>query len=485
MNILSEELAKRYEPIYYDEFYKNIFNDDLGHQELDQIGECTPGMYVGIATRISTFANGGGVKSHNYYLYDDLGELGELVATDREFLENETRRLTIISPISYAGSRRTSENARFLYALVIEIDNLRTDPDQGQVGLADLLHQMDKGILPKATYIVASGNGVHLYYKFVKPIPCFKNVKKSLWRYKKALTKKLWNRYVTFDYQEEKIQYESVFQGFRMVGTQTKSGDSCDAFIIGDSVTIEYMNSFVAKKAHMELVYKSELTRAKAKELYPDWYERRIVQGNTSRGHWTCNRALYDWWLNKIRYGAVVGHRYYCLMCLAIYAVKCDIEYDELKRDAYSFLDPFDAMTVDAKNPFRIEDVEAALDIWRSKGDNLNTYPITYLEKHSGIEIPRNKRNGRKQADHVKMMNFIRDEINHNVNWREGNGRKPSHVKVQSWRALHPEGRKCDCIQDLGIDKKTCYKWWDIPCEPLDLSKGIEQRRQEEDQLWS
>lgn len=468
MNVLSHELSKRYEQIYYDEFYREIFNDELHHQELDSEGSFTKGEYIGIATRISTFANGS-TKSHNFYVYDDLGELGTLVWEDRHFLEGETRRLTILSPVSYAGNRRTSENARFLYALVVEIDNLRVDDQGNQVGLADLLHQMEKGLLPQATYIVASGNGVHLYYKFVKPIPCFKNIKKSLWAYKKALTKKLWNRYVTTDHQEEKIQYESVFQGFRMVGTQTKAGDTCDAFRLGDQVTIEYMNEFVAKKSRMDIAYKSELTRAKAKELYPEWYQKRIVEGDQTRGHWVCKRALYDWWRDRLHYEVVVGHRYYCLMCLAIYAIKCNIPYEELEKDAYSFLDMFDAMSVSEKNPFRIEDVEAALDIYRSKGDGLYTYPITYIEKHSGMTMPRNKRNGRTQAKHLEIARHNRDVDNDN--WREGNGRKSLHAQVQGWRAAHPDGRKSDCIRDLGISKPTCYKWWDIPIDLLDLSK--------------
>lgn len=468
MSVISDELIRHYEPVYYDDFYRDIFNDQLGHRELDSMGAFTQGEYIGIATRISTFADGT-TKSHNYYLFDDLGELQLLVQDDKHFLKNETRRLTILSPVSYAGSRRISENARFLYALVVEIDNLRTRDGQ-QLGLYDLLHQMNNGILPKATYIVASGNGVHLYYKFDRPIPCFNNVKKSLWRYKKALTKKLWNRYVTNDYKEEKIQYESVFQGFRMVGTQTKNGDSCDAFRFGEPVTIDYMNQFVQKKAQLVLAYKSELTRAKAAELYPEWYQKKIVEGDKSKGHWTCKRDLYDWWLRRLQNEVVVGHRYYCLMCLSIYAIKCDIGYEELKKDAYSFLDPFDAMTDDPANPFRIEDVEAALDIYRAKGDSLFTYPLTYIEKHSGMVIPRNKRNGRTQEKHLQGARAIRD-IN-NDNWREGNGRKPLHAKVQAWRAAHPAGRKCDCIRELKIDKKTCYKWWDVPYNPLDLSKG-------------
>lgn len=38
--------------------------------------------------------------------------------------------------------------------------------------------------------------------------------------------------------------------------------------------------------------------------------------------------------------------------------------------------------------------------------------------------MPANKRNGRKQKEHINMMNMIRDVINKNVDWnKKGNGR--------------------------------------------------------------
>jgi hypothetical protein len=473
MNIIGNELVKRYEQVYFDEFYKDIFDDELSHKELDDEGSFTPGEYIGIATRISTFKAQNGketTKSHNYYIYDGLDTLDELVHEDKSNLANEIRRLTIVSPVSYCGSRRTSQNSRFLYSLVVEIDHLVVNKKGEQTGLEELLYQIDKEKQPRPTYIVASGSGVHLYYKFEKPIPCFANVKKSLWRYKKQLTKKLWNKFVTFDYQPEKIQYESVFQGFRMVGTRTKQGDLCEAFRTGPSVTIEYMNQFSAKTNQIDIVYKSELPLAKAKELYPEWYDKRIVKGDKSKGHWDCNRALYDWWKDRISNETVVGHRYYCLMCLSVYAIKCNIDFEELEKDAYGFLEQFEDMTTNEDNHFHEEDVEAALDIYRNRGDNLYTYPITYIERHSGLAIERNKRNGRTQSEHVRMMNFVRDELNHNDTWNKiGNGRKAKYEIVYQWRQDHPNGKKVDCIRETGLTKPTVYKWWDI--QLLDLRK--------------
>ncbi len=93
-----------------------------------------------------------------------------------------------------------------MYAFAIEIDNLKVSKDGRPVGFNDLLHHFDIELLPYPNYIVASGNGLHLYYVLEFPLMLFDNVKHSLIKFKKDITSLFWNRYVTFDYKEEKIQ---------------------------------------------------------------------------------------------------------------------------------------------------------------------------------------------------------------------------------------------------------------------------------------
>ena len=70
-------------------------------------------------------------------------------------------------------------------------------------------------------------------------------------------------------------------------------------FLTGDKVSMEYLNEFVDEKSRVtQFKYKSELTKAQAKEKYPEWYERRIENGEP-KGVWHVNRALYDWWKKK------------------------------------------------------------------------------------------------------------------------------------------------------------------------------------------
>lgn len=489
MNKIGVELAKRFEQVQPLDFYAEIFNDEMGHQELDKEGECIHGYYIAIATVIRTICKDGEflTRSCNYFVYDGLDKLDWILYDDKQCHTDEHSRLTIISPVSYAGRNRTSKNARFMYALCIELDGLRYHQDGFPVGLYNLLKQCstESGYLPRPTYIVASGNGVHLYYKFVKPVPCFDNVKTSLAKYKHLMTTKIWNRYITDLCSKEQVQQQSVFQGFRMVGTRTKSGDVCEAYRVGDPVTLEYLNGFVPDKFKIAIAYKSDLPLARAKELYPSWYDRKIVNGDLSRGHWVCNRALYDWWIRQIEDGASVGHRYFCLMCLCIYAVKCDIDFDELEKECYRLMHKFELLTVDEDNHFTLSDVQSALDIYRAKGDKLYTYPVDYISSHSGIEIKKNKRNGRKQADHIKYMQGIKQlklSLGEDVKGGRPKG-TTKHIEVQKWRYDNPNGSKAECIRDLQLSKPTVYKWWNVPI--LDLEKPYKSVAVDElDSMW-
>ena len=442
MNIL-EYLQTYCDEVTPREFYRDMFPPG----ELEKAGEYERGKYCGIAVSVK------GRKVKRYSVTDDLDAIDELCSCD-EF--------SLMSPISYAGKERSSANARFLYALAIDLDGIRTKEYNGTPeGMETLFYQFDgngpSNYLPLPTYIVFSGSGVHLYYFFEKPIPLFRNVVKALEQYKRRLTWQLWTQGVTDREHQEHIQYESLFQGFRIPGTVTKDGNRARAFMVGKGgkVTLEYLNQFVPEANRIEsIVYKSKLTLQAAKEKYPEWYQKRVIEGDREKGHWTCKRDLYDWWKGQIRQGATFHHRYFNIMCLAIYAVKSGIDEEELKEDAMK-LQPF-LNDIAPTEPFTESDIESALECF---DERYVRFPIDDISRLSGITIQKNKRNGRTQEKHLAGARAIRD-IN-NDNWREGNGRKSKEPIVKEWRSKHPDGKKAECIRDTGLSKPTVYKHWD------------------------
>ena len=97
--------------------------------------------------------------------------------------------------------------------------------------------------MPMPTFLVASGGGLHVYYVFEQPIDLFLNIKLQLKALKYDLTFRLWEYKATS--RNKEIQYQSINQGFRMVGSMnSKYGNMLRAFQTGNRVTLEYLNEY-------------------------------------------------------------------------------------------------------------------------------------------------------------------------------------------------------------------------------------------------
>lgn len=422
------------------EFYRSIFQEGelAAHSE-----QKTKGKYNAIAVELlPQELDKSNIK--RYIITDELDILDELV---------KSNNFIITSPISYIGRSRKAENARFIYGIAIDLDGMTREQN-----IIDLFFQIENEVLPKPTYVVWSGGGLHIYFKFKQPIPCFKNITKQLATLKQGLTVILWNKYITSLYDKPQIQ--SLFQGFRMVGTVTKGGNRVRAFEVGQEVDIDYLNDFVYERFKIsDIVYKSNLTRAAAAEKFPDWYEKRIVL-KQPKGTWTCKKDLYNWWKSRIIDEAKTGHRYYCIMCLAIYAKKSGVSREELEQDAFNLLDTMEELTTEDNNHFTREDILAALELYN---DNYYTFPIDTITQLTAIPIEKNKRNYRKQEVHLDIARNTLATLNKyndkNLQGRpKGSGTK--EAVIREWQRKRPNGTKAQCIKETGISKPTVYKYW-------------------------
>jgi hypothetical protein len=86
--------------------------------------------------------------------------------------------------------------------------------------------------------------------------------------------------------------------------------------------------------------------------------------------------------------------------------------------------------------------------------------------------MPVNKRNWRKQAEHLGRARAVQAFDDPDGRWRNREGRPKAQICVFEWRQQHPEGRKADCHRDTGLDPKTIRKWWDCPPPPLRFKDG-------------
>lgn len=457
-------LDDKYERVDPHAFYREIF--PVGSFERRGRFEDGKGNGVGIAIKemlevpdeaengSERLGNGVGMnikengKVHRFVINDEHDMLDELIG--QEF--------AIMSPVSYFGKSRVGKNARFLYAITFDLDGV------GMPQLRDTFHQMNRGFIPAATFVVNSGTGLHLYYLLESPVAMYPQNQRFLKELKYVLTRRIWNRF-TSTIKEPQVQ--GVLQGFRVIGSGTKLGIDYPvvAYRYGKPVSIEYLLQYVPDtngdlQRVTGILEKSTLSIEEAKKKYPDWYERRVVRGER-RGRWTVKRDLYDWWLRRIETEIHVGHRFYGIMTLAIYAVKCSIDEDELRQDAYRLLKIFDDMSYEDSNRFTEDDVIKALEMYN---ENFVTFPREDIAKYSGIPIPPNKRNWRKQSEHLQWCRIVQkanDEVD-GTNWRSGNGRPSKRQIISEYMIAHPDvKKKTEIAEALQINRHTVGKYYD------------------------
>lgn len=376
------------------------------------------------------------------------------------------RKFAIMSPITYVGRNNTQENARYLYAMAFDLDGVSLRKHHKMFDL------VKRGMMPMPNLIVNSGHGYHLYYLLEDPVPLHPVIVPLLNRLKHGMTNILWNMGTS---ELEDRQYQSILQSFRLPGTLTKFGKRIRAFVCPgvDRYTLEDLNKYLYtyKLSPEELSictgkakYNPKgVTLSEAERMWPEWYFSRVVQKKRVGRKWHVNRAVYDWWHNTLLSAGdeiKVHHRYWCILTLVIYAVKCDIPRDEVLADALALVPKMDSYTDTEDNRFTDDDVHDAMLAY---DENYNKWPIKTIEDTTLFRIERNRRNGRPQEEHVKMMSLIRDNISFpDGSWRKGNGRKAQGDIVRQWREENPNNNnKSQCAKETGLDRKTVRKWWD------------------------
>lgn len=434
--------------------YSDIFR--LGYDEIQNKNEVhVEGEYK--ANPIAYWRNNDDTSGHFRIMFDDTFEdtLKELQQAD----------FSIINGLTYFGRRNLQNNASKMYAMIFDLDGV-TDATLN----AFLNGAFEVDAYPIPNYIVLSGNGVHLYYVFEYAIPLYPNIKLQLKELKYALTEKLWNEYTSKD---KKKQMQGINQGFRVIGGKTKAGAAekvVRAFQINTHpFNLDQLGNYIPKEHRVDekkLFREGKLTLEQAKKKYPKWYEKVVVRKDKSRVKWDIKGkvhgenpyALYDWWIDKIRMGATFHHRYFNVMCLAIYGAKCDVPFEKVQKDAYGLVEFLNGINAD--EPFTKGDCDCALECY---DDKYATFPIRDIEKLSGIQIERNKRNGRRQEEHLKRARAVQGVDYPDGSWINRNGRPvgigTKENLVKEYILTNPEASVTEISKALKISRTTVYKY--------------------------
>jgi len=371
----------------------------------------------------------------------------------------EMSELALCSGLSYVGRTNKLESATKMNAMIFDIDGV-------DLSLLDVLtrrftNKVQIRSIPFPTFTVLSGTGVHLYYVFDEPISLYPNIKTQLKALKHDLTRRFWDHGGTS--RIKTIQYQGINQGFRMVGSiNNKYGTIITAYKTGDRVVLSELNQHTFEpKNRVNLKYKfkpSKISLEQAKRYYPEWFERVIVNGNKTKGKWSVSRDVYEWWRDKKVYDAVAGHRYYYMMCLAVYAVKCDVLKEELESDLYKVFE--ELRLIEHENELTEDDVRSALEMYDK---TYYLYTLDDISKLSAIPIQRNKRNYRGREAHLRVMSAVRDAIHPEGSWRNRDGRPvgsgTKEKLVKDYIEENSTASVSEIARALNISRTTVYKY--------------------------
>lgn len=396
-----------------------------------------------------------------------------------------------VAPATFFRNCNITKCLKSLYAIVVDFDG-----DKRGVSV-DLLKWLLERIneneddLPSPTFVTNSGNGLHLFWVFEKPVPMFNENKRVMSELYKAIHQKL------ADYNA-KPQKHHFAQAYRVVGSRTKLNKTTTAFKTSEVLPVETLLkdfgieknliwSEGKKKEKMEpsesmlkLANNIENTLGVVCENKDDWdYVHKYIAENKKAfskmfklnqskrfrkndGTGWGTPLWYATMKDRIIKDTPEGHRYTSLMALTVIGYKCNIPFETVKKDIDEII---------IKWQMRPKSFEVRFhDEYRDRIDNMYSEKFkkvrkVQLEEWLGFKMmSSSRRNGRPQKQHLKgarAIQKINDEFN-GTNWRDGNGRKPKKDIVQQWRLEHPDGRKADCIRDTKLNKRTVYKWWDV-----------------------
>lgn len=406
-----------------------------------------------------------------------LGSFDEKIRREMVFedtFEEQLRRFqeqadwAILNGLTYWGRVNDGQHQNKLCAFVFDydIDKQKQVPKK----LYNFLYGAfsESKLYPIPNYMVLSSHNVHLYYVLEEPLDLFPIVKTQAKKLKHELSRIMMNRYTT---NIEKPDAQGINQGFRIVGGKTKAAEgvaypTVRAFRLNEHpFSIEELNERVPEDARVQPGRKSKYTIEQVKKQFPEWYEQVIVGGKRTTGRWVVKEDLYRWWLKKAYAEAVPGHRYYCVMALAVFAAKCGIlDKGRVRRDAESLLEKFNDFA--GAEPFTKKDIKSALECLDLRFCNFSRKE---LESYTGVPMPANKRNYRPQALHLagaRAIQKVNDEFN-GTNWREGNGRPkgspnkdhPKRDAIRAYAAENPGASQRAIAKALGVSPTTVNKW--------------------------
>lgn len=405
-------------------------------------------------------------------LYEDIyGDLEQVVPV--VFIDEDTKhmvKMSVDEAIDQAADRNdillggstyfknfvSKATAKDVHALIIDMDNVWAGVLQS--ALQNDWNEDDKD-LPKPTYIVNSGTGLHLYFLFDEPIPHYVcNSEKIDQLYRRLAVQQTTSRI----YLQKQVQWFG--QDFRMAGSLNKYNWRNEVFRVGEKWDIDRLAQAVGMEDTHFVRYGEPRTRQPVK--------RERTKNRTKRKGWRCNQGFYDYTLERCRNETKEGNRYMSFCALTVIAWKCNVPISKVEQDLKGLIPKYNK---GAKRQITEKEIEHALRMYNEKAmltqrerlqDWIGWEYKPQTNRHYGKQVFKRKKSQEARDKGLKNTNLevrgwaVRDAMYPDGEWRNKDGAPSKQEEVRAWRQLHPDGKPKDCMADTGISKNTVYRWW-------------------------
>lgn len=403
-------------------------------------------------------------------IYGDLEQVVPVVFIDEDEDTKHMVKMSVDEAIDQAVDRNdillggstyfknfvSKATAKDVHALIIDMDNVWAGVLQS--ALQNDWNEDDKE-LPKPTYIVNSGTGLHLYFLFDEPIPHYVcNSEKIDQLYRRLAVQQTTSRI----YLQKQVQWFG--QDFRMAGSLNKYNWRNEVFRVGEKWDIDRLAQAVGMEDTHFVRYGEPRTRQLVK--------RERTKNRTKRKGWRCNQGFYDYTLERCRNETKEGNRYMSFCALTVIAWKCNVPISKVEQDLKGLIPKYNK---GAKRQITEKEIEHAVRMYNEKAmltqrerlqDWIGWEYKPQTNRHYGKQVFKRKKSQEARDKGLKNTNLevrgwaVRDAMYPDGEWRNKDGAPSKQEEVRAWRQLHPDGKPKDCMADTGISKNTVYRWW-------------------------
>lgn len=263
----------------------------------------------------------------------------------------ECRNDVLIGGCTYINNWISKKSARDICAFIVDLDNVYYAVLQE--ALINDWKRANGEPLPKPTYIVNSGTGLHLYFVLSEPLP---NYHKQT-----ANIDKLYRKLAGVQAQRIFIRKDVQWfgQSFRCAGGLNKYGWTNSAYRVGDKWDVDELAQACGLDLHFirygQPRKEPEATTAAGEPL---------PKGKKKAAGWKVSRAFYDYALKTCAEQTKEGRRYLSMCALTVIAYKCGVPQDELKAGLMGLLPVYNK---GANRQIKPKEVYSAMKMYNDK----------------------------------------------------------------------------------------------------------------------